>query len=157
MNLYGLSGPYRFYGHPTQFGAQIAFRYQVSLSMAHVQIDIFFASFEGQMFVTPKLDFQVGVWLRYEYPNSGFHYIDFFGEPVLAPVDIDGYLKAAYGANYMEPSEKEDCDNCFKVRESPRFEYMRKPSIFLNGMTTSYAAMCDAYTCLLYTSDAADE
>ena len=101
--------------------------------------------FDGPLIVSPLVQYFSSEWVRYEYPNSGFQLIDFFGEPVLAPIDIDLYLRTAYGPNYMEPSLAKSCSNCFPSREVIRArEYM--DHLAFAGMTLNYKAMCDSLT-----------
>jgi hypothetical protein len=145
MNMHGIIGPYRIYGHPLHYGAQIAFKYQPKKHSTSVQIDLFFSSVEGDTFVSP-VKHAYSYWLRYEYPNSGFSYIDFFGETVLAPVDIHSYLVAAYGPNYMIPQTKAKCSNCFPTKEVLGGFFSSNKHLQLVGMVLTIKELCDNYT-----------
>jgi hypothetical protein len=107
-----------------------------------VRIDLFFGSFDAQSFL-------LSIWTQgyYQpcfYPNSGFSYANFFGMPMLAPLDQNAFHTANYGPDYLNPKETTGYVACTKasiLMESNRIQ-LRSQHISFMVMCTAHSASC---------------
>jgi hypothetical protein len=68
-----------------------------------VHIDFFTAHFSGTKYSAHYFDYNL--IYRCILRNSGFRFIDFFGEKILAPYDIEASLVETYGPDFLVPED----------------------------------------------------
>ncbi len=148
MHLYGVSGPFRVYGAPTEKGTHMSFFYQHSPDSPRVHIDLFIGGVEGTYYISPSWgNKQVGAICQ--YPFRGWQYIDFFGQQILAFKDADAYLSTAYGETFMIPR---GMSGGYKGCRSYRYQFLRLSGHFTThevhfwGMASSFTHMCEVDT-----------
>jgi hypothetical protein len=124
------------------------YHYQEQPNATDVKMDLFFGIFEGEHFLSPAWS-STNKFRRGLNPNSGYHLVNYFGEPMFAPRDMDLYLRTHYGNGYLEGLS----GGLFSKEVGETVTHDR---IQLRGGLTSFELMCTARSSGCDSPDAAE-